>query len=119
MGKRRGREEALQTERMPCFKAKRHTLGRLPARRPTAGRVVRRSCVQTKAGDHGEGVTVSSVHRDPFSASATTVSAQVSRTQRRGNKAGARQSVGNSGGAVITAVTEGAMAAAVSIRFRA
>ena len=109
----------LQTGRMPRFKAKRHALGRLPARRPTAGGVVWRSCVQAKAGDHGEGMTASSIDRDPFPRSATTVTAQVSRTQRCGNKAGARQCVGNSSGAVIAAVIEGAMAAAVSIRFRA
>ncbi len=104
---------------MPRFKTKGHALGRLPAWRPTARGVVWRSGVQAKAGDHGEGVAVSSIHRDPFPGSAATVCAQVSRTQRRGNKAGARQRVGNSGGAVITAVIEVAMAAAVSIRFRA
>ena len=109
----------LQTGRMPRFKAKRHALGRLPARRPTAGGVVWRSCVQAKAGDHGEGVTASSIDRDPFPRSATTVTAQVSRTQRCGNKAGARQRVGNSSRAIIAAVIEVAMAAAVSIRFRA
>ena len=113
------RASALQTGRMPRFKAKRHALGRLPARRPTAGWVVWRSCVQAKTGDHSEGVTASSIDRDPFPRSATPVSAQVSRTQRRGNKAGARQRVGNSSGAIIAAVIEVAMAAAVSIRFRA
>ena len=104
---------------MSHFEAKRHALGGLPARRPTAGGIVQRSSIQAKAGDHGESVTVSSIDRDPFPASATSVGAQLSRTQRRANKTGARQGIGNSAGAVIAAVIEGAMAAAVSIRFRA
>jgi hypothetical protein len=113
-GKRR-----LQTERMSRFEAKRHALGGLPARRPTAGGIVQRSSIQAKAGNHGESVTVSSIYRDPFPPSAISVGAQLSRTQRGANKAGTRQSVGNSARAVIAAVIEGAMAPAVSIRFRA
>ena len=118
-GRGRGRDEALQADRMSRFEAKGHARGGLPARRPTAGGVMRRSGIQAKAGDHGESVTVSSIHRDPFPPSATSVGAQIVRAQRGANKAGARQSVGNSAGAVIAAVIEGAMAAAVSIRFRA
>lgn len=116
---RKNWKEALQTDRVSHFEAKRHALGGLPARRPTARRIVQRSSIQAKAGDHGEGVTVSSIHCDPFAPSATTIGAQIPRTQRGGNKAGARQSVGNSAGAVIAAVIEGAMAATVSIWFGA
>lgn len=104
---------------MSCFEAKRHAFGGLPARRPTAGGVVRRCSIQTKASDHGEGVTASSIHRDPFSLSTTAVGAQFVRAQRGANEAGARQSVGNRARAIIAAVVKGAMAAAVSIRFRA
>ena len=86
----RSEEEPLQPERMSSFEAKRHALGRLPARRPAARGIVRRSSIQAQAGDHGEGVTVSSIDRDPFPASAISEGAQFCRTQRRAHQPGAR-----------------------------
>ena len=80
---------------------------------------MRRGCIQAKAGDHRESVTASGIHCDPFPASATAVGAQIVRTERGADEAGTRQSIGNRAGAVIAAVIEGAMAAAVAIRFRA
>ena len=76
-----------------------------------------RSGVQAKAGDDDESVTAPNIHSDPFPASATTVGSQIVRAQRGADKAGPGQSIGNSAGAVIAAVIEGAMATAVSIRF--
>ena len=116
-GRGRGGKRRLQAGGMSHFESKRHTLGGLPARRPTAGGIVQRSSIQAKAGNHGESVTVSSIHCDPFPPSATTVGAQIVRAQRGANQACARQSVRNSARAVIAAVIEGAMAAAVSIGF--
>ena len=104
---------------MSRLKTKGHTRGGLPARRPTTRGIVRRSSVQAKAGDDGEGVTAPNIDRDPLAPAAITVTSQIVRTQRRANKASAGQCIGNSAGAVIAAVIEGAMAAAVSIRFRA
>jgi hypothetical protein len=102
---------------MSCFETEGHARGGLPARRPTTGGVVWRGGIQAKTGDHGESVTASSVHRDPFTPSATTVGAQIVRAQRGADKAGSGQSIGNGAGAVIATVIEGAMAAAVSIWF--
>jgi hypothetical protein len=62
---------------MSGFEAERHTLTGLPARRPTAGGIVQRSIIQAKARNHGERMTGSSIHRDPFPPSATTVGAQI------------------------------------------
>ena len=69
-------ERPSQPDGMSRFEAKRHALGRLPARRPTARGIMRRGGIEAKAGDHGEGVTASSVDRNPFAASATAVGAQ-------------------------------------------
>src|SRR5438105_8188623 len=104
---------------MSRFKTEGHTRGGLPARRPTTRGIVRRSGIQPKAGDDGESVTAPNVYRDPFALAATTVSSQIVRAQWSANKACAGQNIRNSAGAVIAAVIEGAMAAAVSIRFRA
>src|SRR5436190_9078582 len=104
---------------MSRCKTKGQTRGGLPARRPTTRGIVRRSSIQAKAGDDGESVTVPDIDRNPFAPAATTITSQIVRAQGRANKASAGQSIGNSAGAVIAAVIERAMAAAVSIRFRA
>jgi hypothetical protein len=104
---------------MSRFEAERHARRGLPARRPTAGAIMQRRCIEAKSGDHGESVTVSSIHGDPFPPAATSVGAQFCRTQGGANKAATCQGVGNSARAVIAAVMERAMAAAVAIRFRA
>ncbi len=116
---RKRKRRNLQPDGMPRFETKGHARGRLPARRPTAGGIVRRGGIESKTGDDRESVTVSSIDCDPFPGTATSVSAQLFRAQRRAHQTGTRQSIGNGGGTIISAVIKGAMAAAVPIRFRA
>ena len=78
-----------------------------------------RSGIQAKSRDHGKGVAVSSIDRDPFSLAATSVGPQFgSNLNGDADKTGAGQSVRDKAGAIITAVMERTVAAPVPIRFR-
>lgn len=110
-------EETLQTGGMACFETERSARDRLPAGSPAAGRIIG-SGVEPKAGDHREAVAVPGVNGDPLAASAISILPKFLGTHRGWNKPRRAQSIRHSAGAVVAAVFERTMTAAVTVRLR-
>src|SRR5688572_3579988 len=101
---------------MPSVEAAGRPVRRLPARRPTARRIVWRSRIQTQARDHRESMAVPRIDGDPFSMAAVPVDPKFLRVHRDADETGAGQRVGNRPGTIVGGIVKGFMAAAKSIR---
>ena len=104
---------------MACFETRGPSFGGLPARGPAARRIMRRSRIEPKSSDDGEGVTIPRVNRDPLSRTAASVNAEFLRAEWNPYQAGTREGVGNRPRAVVGAVVKCFVTATVSIRFGA
>src|SRR5687768_8575200 len=101
---------------MPGLEAARRPISRLPARRPAAGGIIRRSRIQTEAGNYRKRVAFARVDGDPFSRAAAPVNPEFFRVHRNAHEAGAGQGVGNRAGTVVGSVVKSFVATAESIR---
>ncbi len=101
---------------MPGLEAARRPICWLPARRPAAGGIIRRSRIQTQAGDDRKRVAVARINGDPFSWSAAPVDSKFFRVHRDAYKAGAGQGIGNRAGTIVGGVVKGFVTTAKSIR---
>ena len=106
----------LKADRMSRFEPGRTARRALPARRPTIVEAVIWRGVEAKAGDDRKGMPIARINRDPFTAAALSKSTKVGRTHRRFDQACASQHVGDCAGAIIGAVTKGAVAPAETVR---
>ena len=66
----------LQSDRMSCIKAARRPINGLPTRRPFAGVMIVRRCVESHSCNDGKRVTFSRVDGDPFARAALAVAAE-------------------------------------------
>jgi hypothetical protein len=101
---------------MPGLESLRHSFGRLPARRPAAGWIMWRSCIEPKSGDHREGMAVPCVDRDPFARSAVSVSAKLRRAHRHSDQSRPGQGIGYCPRTVVAVIVKGLVSATKPIR---
>ena len=95
------RSLVLKPHRMARFEAGGLAHRRLPTRRPFVVRVDIGSGIETKAGDHGEGMAVARVDRNPPSAAGLAEPPEIRGTHRRFNQTGPAEHVGNSPGTIV------------------
>ena len=112
---RQGRRQ-LQPCRMPGYETARRPIGRLPTRRPPIGTAVPGRRIQAQPGDHGKGMSIARINRDPLPAPAASKAAQIAGTHRRSHQSCGPKNVRNCPGTIITGIQKRLMASAVSIR---
>jgi hypothetical protein len=103
---------------MPGFETARRPIGRLPARRPPIGTAMPGRRIQAQPGDHGKGMSIARINRDPLPAAAASKAAQIAGTHRGFHQSCGPENIRNCPGTIISGIQKRLMPPAISIRAR-
>jgi hypothetical protein len=102
---------------MPGIKPARRSINSLPARRPSAGVMIERCCVESQSGYDSERVTFARVNGDPSPRAAFAIAAELGRADRRSEHPSRTENIRDRAGTIVSVIIKRFVAATVTIRF--
>lgn len=104
-----------QPDGVSRIKSVRWTVNRLPPGSPFAVITFKWRSIESQPGNHGEGVTLARINRDPSASAPLAVTSELRRTHRRGDQTSGAQHIGNCAGTIVSVIIKRFVTTSITI----